>query len=77
MFHSCTKYINGHSDVICGAISCKDAELFGRINFTAKTLGVNLGIFDGYMVLRGLKTLKVRLDAATHNAASGCGTLVH
>jgi len=67
-YHSCTKYINGHSDVICGAVSVKDAELFGRIHFIAKTIGVNLGVFDGYMVLRGLKTLKVRMDAACHNA---------
>jgi len=73
VYHSATKYINGHSDVIAGAITCNSKELFDKIHFIAKTIGVNLGVMDTYMMLRGFKTLKVRMNQCCYTA----GVLAH
>ena len=59
--HSVTKYLNGHSDVVGGAVITSDAALAERIGFFQNAIGGVPGPFDCYMVLRGLKTLGVRM----------------
>ncbi|MBJ6800295.1 trans-sulfuration enzyme family protein [Geomonas propionica] len=60
--HSGTKFLNGHSDVICGFAVAKDAELGQRLRFIQNAFGAVLGPQDCWLVLRGLKTLKVRME---------------
>jgi cystathionine gamma-synthase/cystathionine gamma-lyase len=59
--HSMTKYLNGHSDVVGGAMVTSDAALAERVGFLQNALGPVPSPFDCYMVLRGLKTLGVRV----------------
>ena len=59
--HSMTKYLNGHSDVVGGAVITSDAALAERIGFFQNALGAVPSPFDCYLVLRGLKTLGVRV----------------
>jgi cystathionine gamma-lyase len=60
--HSTTKYLNGHSDVIGGAVVTSDDALAERLHFVQKAVGAVPSPFDCYLVLRGLKTLAVRMD---------------
>lgn len=60
--HSTTKYLNGHSDVIGGAVVTNDDALAERLHFVQKSVGGVPSPFDCYLVLRGLKTLAVRMD---------------
>lgn len=60
--HSATKYLNGHSDVVGGAIMTSNDELAERLHFIQKSVGAVPSPFDCYMVLRGLKTLAVRVE---------------
>lgn len=66
--HSTTKYLNGHSDSVGGAVMLSDEELFGRIKFNQNAMGAILSPFDSYMVLRGTKTLAVRMERHCSNA---------
>ena len=66
--HSITKYIAGHSDVIGGAIMLNDKELYEKIKFNQNALGAVPSPFDCYLVLRGLKTLSLRMDRHQSNA---------
>ncbi|MHA6999383.1 cystathionine gamma-synthase [Aeromonas sp. R6-2] len=66
--HSTTKYINGHSDVVGGAVVAADGELAERLTWWANCLGVTGGAFDSYLTLRGLRTLGARLRAHEENA---------
>jgi cystathionine gamma-synthase len=66
--HSTTKYLGGHSDVIGGAIVTSDAGLAERLRFLQKSLGAVPGPFDAWLVLRGLKTLAVRMRQHCDNA---------
>ena len=59
--HSTTKYLNGHSDVVGGAVLTSDAETAEKLHFLQKSVGGVPSPFDCYMVLRGLKTLGVRM----------------
>ena len=68
--HSTTKYLNGHSDVVGGAIVTSDAALEGKIRFLQNAMGAIPGPFDCYMVLRGLKTLPVRMERHVKSASS-------
>ena len=68
--HSTTKYLNGHSDVIGGAIIARTEELSQRFAWLANTLGVTAPPFDSWLVLRGIKTLAVRLEQHEKNAQS-------
>jgi cystathionine gamma-synthase len=61
VIHSTTKYINGHSDVVGGAVIAKTAELYNRLKYWANCLGLTGSPFDSYLTLRGLRTLKARL----------------
>lgn len=66
--HSTTKYLNGHSDVVGGAVVAKDRELADRLAWWANCLGVTGAPFDSYLTLRGLRTLGPRLRAHQENA---------
>ncbi len=66
--HSTTKYLGGHSDVIGGAIVVKDAELADKIAYNHNAMGPIAGPFDSWLVLRGAKTLAVRMDRHCQNA---------
>jgi cystathionine beta-lyase/cystathionine gamma-synthase len=66
--HSTTKYLSGHSDVIGGIISTNDPSIAERLRFLQKSLGAVPGPFDCWLVLRGLKTLAVRMERHCANA---------
>ena len=68
VIHSATKFLCGHSDVTAGVVVVKDLELAKRVYFQQNAEGVALGPFDSYLFLRGLKTLKIRIDAAQRSA---------
>jgi cystathionine gamma-synthase len=66
--HSTTKYLGGHSDVIGGALVATDPELVERLRFHQNAMGAVPGPFDCWLVLRGIKTLAVRMDRHCANA---------
>ncbi|HMO92576.1 MAG TPA: cystathionine gamma-synthase [Pirellulaceae bacterium] len=66
--HSTTKYLGGHSDVIGGALAVRDGELYERLKFLQNAAGGVPGPFDCYLVLRGIKTLDVRMQRHCENA---------
>lgn len=66
--HSATKYLGGHSDVVAGAVATRRPDLAERLRFLQNSVGSGLGPFDSYLVLRGLKTLAVRLERHCRNA---------
>ncbi len=68
VFHSTTKYINGHSDVIGGAIMTSDEPLYEDLKFYQNAAGGVPGAFDSWLVLRGVKTLAVRMRQHEENA---------
>ncbi len=66
--HSTTKYLGGHSDVVGGALVVADATLAELLAFHHNAMGAVAGPFDAWLVLRGLKTLGVRMDRHCANA---------
>ncbi len=68
--HSTTKYLNGHSDVVGGAILTSDAELATQLRFLQNAMGAVPSPFDCFLVLRGVKTLPVRMERHVNTAAS-------
>lgn len=68
VIHSTTKYLGGHSDVIGGAIVVNNAELADKIAYNHNAMGPIAGPFDSWLVLRGAKTLAVRMDRHCQNA---------
>ena len=66
--HSTTKYLGGHSDVVGGAVITASAELGDRVAFHQNAMGAVAGPFDAWLVLRGIKTLAVRMDRHCDNA---------
>jgi cystathionine gamma-lyase len=66
--HSTTKYLNGHSDVVGGAVIGRDPELRSRLAFLQNSLGGSQPAFDSFLVLRGTKTLAVRMQRHQENA---------
>lgn len=67
VIHSTTKYLNGHSDVVGGAAIVKDAALAERIGMLLNTMGTCAGPQDCYLVLRGIRTLPLRMDRHNSN----------
>lgn len=65
--HSATKYLGGHSDVILGALCTNDDKIFEDLAFIANSCGAVPGPMDSFLVLRGLKTLHVRMDRHCSN----------
>nr|WP_314446750.1 cystathionine gamma-synthase [uncultured Sphingomonas sp.] len=70
VLHSTTKYINGHSDVVGGAVIAKDAVLLGELTWWANALGLTGAPFDSFLTLRGLRTLPARVRIHQENAAA-------
>jgi cystathionine gamma-synthase len=68
--HSTTKYLGGHSDVIGGFVATNDTAISEQLAFLQKSLGAVPGPFDCWLVLRGVKTLAVRMDRHCSNAAA-------
>jgi cystathionine beta-lyase len=67
VMHSATKYLGGHSDVIAGALIVKDAELGSQLHFQQFATGATLGPMDSFLVLRGIKTLSLRVQRHCEN----------
>ncbi len=68
--HSTTKYLGGHSDVVGGAVIGADLQLRERLAFLQNAIGAIPGPQDCFLILRGIKTLAVRLDRQSENAAA-------
>ncbi|MBI3556525.1 MAG: cystathionine gamma-synthase [Deltaproteobacteria bacterium] len=68
VLHSGTKYLNGHSDVVCGLLVVDEKSLAEKLYFHQNSAGAVLGPLDSFMVLRGLKTLHVRMERHEKNA---------
>jgi cystathionine beta-lyase/cystathionine gamma-synthase len=68
VYHSTTKYLCGHSDIIGGVVITSDSELAADLAFIQKSLGAVPAPFDCWLTLRSLKTLAVRMDRHNHNA---------
>ena len=66
--HSITKFINGHADVVGGALIVKDAELYAKLRKTMVYMGGNMDPHQAFLVARGIKTLSIRMDRAQENA---------
>lgn len=62
VFHSATKYLSGHSDVVAGLVAVKDEELGEKIHLVQKAVGAVLGPQDCYLLHRGMKTLGIRME---------------
>lgn len=68
VMHSTTKYLGGHSDIIGGAVASSNEDFMEKIRFQVKTSGAIPGPMDCYLVLRGIKTLHVRVQRSVENA---------
>src|SRR5688572_2695061 len=68
VYHSATKYLGGHSDTISGVLATSRADLFERFKFLQNAIGAVPGPFDCFLVLRGLRTLALRVERHSANA---------
>jgi cystathionine gamma-synthase len=68
VLHSTTKYLGGHSDVVGGALALNDTDAYDRLKFLQNAAGAVPGPFDCFLVLRGVKTLAIRMDAHCRGA---------
>ena len=73
--HSTTKYLNGHCDVVGGAVVTDDDKLAERVRFLSNAMGTNASPFDCWLVLRGIKTLPVRMAQHCQSATAIAGFL--
>jgi cystathionine beta-lyase/cystathionine gamma-synthase len=75
VLHSATKYLGGHSDTVLGAVIASTRELADRLHFIQNASGAVPGPMDCFLVLRGIKTLHLRVESACENAATIAGFL--
>ena len=68
VLHSATKYLAGHNDVLAGVVVTNDADLYDKLFYNLNTTGAVLSPFDSYLLIRGLKTLSIRMERSTENA---------
>lgn len=68
VFHSMTKFMNGHADIVAGIVTAKDKILYDKLRTMMINLGCNMDPHQAYMVIRGLKTLSLRVEKAQENA---------
>lgn len=68
VFHSMTKFINGHADVVAGIVIANEEQLYKKLRGMMVSLGCNMDPHQAYLVLRGVKTLGIRIDRAVENA---------
>ena len=73
--HSATKYLGGHSDVVLGLMATRSKEIFENQKFHQNAVGAVCGPFDAFLVMRGLKTLAVRMERHAANATILAGLL--
>lgn len=82
-YHSATKYLSGHHDLMAGVIGCRSDEIAEQVYYVINATGCGLGPFDSWLLLRGVKTLAVRMDKQQANAIriaeylEACGFKVH
>ena len=67
VMHSATKYLGGHSDVVMGALCMNDDKLYEQLAFILNACGANPGPMDSFLVLRGIKTLHIRMERHCYN----------
>jgi len=67
-FHSLTKFINGHADIVGGMIVCKEEEMYKKVRSVMVNMGPNMDPHQAFLVLRGVKTLAIRVERAQENA---------
>tara|TARA_R100001143_G_scaffold63605_1_gene73818 strand:+ start:40071 stop:41210 length:1140 start_codon:yes stop_codon:yes gene_type:complete len=77
VMHSTTKYLGGHSDVIGGAVASSNKEFMEKVKFQVKTTGAVPGPTDCYLILRGIKTLHVRVERSVENAKKIANFLIN
>ena len=75
VIHSATKYLGGHCDLIAGLVVVKDDKLAEKIGFLQNSIGAILEPFDSFLLIRGIKTLAVRMDRITENALAAAELL--
>jgi cystathionine gamma-synthase len=76
VMHAATKYLNGHSDVLAGALACREPDAYwDRIKMVRKTVGAILGPFEAFLLIRGMRTLDLRVREACRNAMTLAETL--
>ena len=68
VLHSLTKFINGHADIVGGVVVAKDENLYKKLRSVMVTLGFNMDPHQAYLVIRGVKTLSLRIDRAQESA---------
>ncbi len=69
VMHAATEYLNGHSDVLAGALACRTQDAYWeRIKMVRKNVGAILGPFEAFLLIRGMRTLDLRVRAACQNA---------
>jgi len=68
VFHSMTKFINGHADIVAGVVIAKEETIYKKLRGMMISLGCNMDPHQAFMVLRGIKTLSIRIDRASENA---------
>lgn len=68
VFHSGTKYLGGHNDTLAGFVVAGSEEIAEKIRFLVKTTGAGLAPFDSWLILRGIKTLALRMEKSQENA---------
>jgi len=68
VLHSLTKFINGHADIVGGALIVKEEELYKKVRKAMTFMGGNMDPHQAYLVIRGVKTLSIRLDRAQESA---------
>ncbi|MDR0308253.1 MAG: aminotransferase class I/II-fold pyridoxal phosphate-dependent enzyme [Chitinispirillales bacterium] len=66
--HSGTKYLGGHNDTLAGFLAVANAEIGEKLRFIHKTIGACLSPFDSFLIIRGIKTLAIRMEKAQENA---------
>lgn len=77
VLHSGTKYLGGHNDTLAGFLVVKDAALLERLRFLYKTTGACLAPFDSWLILRGIKTLAIRMERQQQTAQVIAAWLTH
>jgi cystathionine gamma-synthase len=70
VLHSGTKYLGGHNDTLAGLLVVKDNALAERLRFIAKTTGATLSPFDSFLIIRGIKTLAIRMERSQETATA-------
>ena len=68
VLHSLTEFINGHADIVGGALIAKDPEVYAKLRKAMTYFGANMDPHQAYMVIRGVKTLSLRVERASENA---------